>query len=62
MKYLAAIITLVAAPAWSVNKCTDAAGKVTYQAAACPQQGGKIVLHNTDHGRRQAKAVRDAGK
>lgn len=48
MKYLAAItIALVAAPAWSVNKCTDAAGKVTYQAEACPQQGGKIVLHNT---------------
>lgn len=48
MKYLAAItIALVAAPAWSVNKCTDAAGKVTYQAEACPQQGGKVVLHNT---------------
>lgn len=49
MKYLAALaITLAAAPAWAVNKCIDAAGKVTYQNEACPQQGGKIVLHNTE--------------
>lgn len=26
-----------AAPAWALNKCTDSAGKVTYQADPCPR-------------------------
>lgn len=48
MKHLVAVaIMLTAAPVWAVNKCTDAAGKVTYQDETCPQQGGKIELHNT---------------
>jgi hypothetical protein len=32
----------VAAPAWALNKCTDAAGKVTYQDRPCPTTGVKI--------------------
>ena len=30
------IAALLVAPAWAVNKCTGADGKVTYQDAACP--------------------------
>ncbi|MFZ3125872.1 MAG: DUF4124 domain-containing protein [Acidovorax sp.] len=48
MKYLAAIVfTIFAVPAWAVNKCVDAAGKVSYQNEPCPQQSEKVKLHNT---------------
>lgn len=32
------------APVWAVNKCVDAAGKVSFQDAACPGQGEKIEV------------------
>lgn len=45
MKYLFILaLTLAASPSWAVNKCTDAAGKVSYQEAACPHQGQKLDL------------------
>lgn len=30
------------APAWAVNKCTDAAGKVSFQDAPCPGRGEQV--------------------
>lgn len=39
-------------PAWPINKCTDATGKVTYQEKTCPpaDQGEEIKIHdNTSH-------------
>ena len=32
------------APAWAINKCTDADGKVSFQDASCPGQGEKIEV------------------
>ncbi|WP_454706615.1 DUF4124 domain-containing protein [Delftia acidovorans] len=32
------------APAWGINKCTDSNGKVSFQDAPCPGQGGKIEV------------------
>lgn len=35
--FAAALVAFFGAtPAWALNKCTDAAGRVTYQAEACP--------------------------
>lgn len=36
LRVLAVLVVWVCAPAWAVNKCTGADGKVTYQQAACP--------------------------
>lgn len=47
-------LALTVSPALAVNKCVDAAGKVSYQEAACPHQGQKLELPatagNTDRG------------
>lgn len=40
-------LALAAGPAQAVNKCVDAAGKVSYQEAACPHQGQKLELPAT---------------
>lgn len=47
---------LMAAPAWSVNKCTDPSGKVTFQDAPCTSEKSetvRILQHGT-----QPQAVR----
>lgn len=31
-------------PAWAINKCTDAQGKVSFQEAPCPGEGGEIEV------------------
>jgi len=38
------------APAWAINKCTDAQGKVTFQDAACPGEGEKIEVRPSIQG------------
>lgn len=41
--YAACILVLgLVAPAWAVNKCTDANGKVSFQDAPCVGEGEKI--------------------
>lgn len=37
-----ALLLAFVAPAWAVNKCTDANGKVSFQDAPCVGEGGKI--------------------
>lgn len=32
------------APAWAINKCTDADGKVSFQDGPCPGQGEKVEV------------------
>lgn len=41
---LATVLLLVAAPAWAINKCTNANGKVSFQDAPCAGQGEKIEV------------------
>ena len=38
------------APAWAINKCTDANGKVSFQDAACMGDGEKIEVRPTTQG------------
>lgn len=44
IRYAAAVAVALAfgAPAWAINKCTDATGKVSFQDAPCMGQGEKI--------------------
>nr|WP_315206427.1 DUF4124 domain-containing protein [uncultured Albidiferax sp.] len=45
MKALWCVVALVAcAPAWAINKCTGADGKVVFQDAACEGRGEKMVV------------------
>lgn len=41
----AALLALVCAPAWAVNKCTTPDGQVTYQTQACPFVAKGEVLY-----------------
>jgi hypothetical protein len=46
-RYWKVIVVLAAmgvAPAWAVNKCTGADGKVSYQEAPCAGQGGELKI------------------
>lgn len=36
------LLLVVLAPAWAINKCTDANGKVSFQDAPCVGQGEKV--------------------
>lgn len=36
---------LAAGPGWTINKCTDARGKVAFQDAPCAGKGEKIEVH-----------------
>lgn len=45
IRYAACALALgFLAPAWAINKCTDADGKVSFQDASCPGQGEKIEV------------------
>lgn len=47
MKHLliaAALLTVLCAPAWAVNKCTGADGKVVYQDAPCAGKGEVLIV------------------
>ena len=37
-------------PAWAINKCTDAKGKVSFQDAPCVGEGEKIDVRPTTRG------------
>ena len=37
-------------PAWAINKCTDANGKVSFQDAPCVGEGEKIDVRPTTRG------------
>ena len=45
----AAACALLSLPAWAANRCTDAAGKVTYQDTACPNVAttGQVDISDT---------------
>ena len=40
----AAVLAVLIAPAWAVNKCTGADGKVAFQDAPCSGKGGQISV------------------
>lgn len=40
----AAALVAAASPAWSINKCVGADGKVSFQEQACPGKGGAIEV------------------
>jgi len=45
IRYAACAVALgFLAPAWAINKCTDADGKVSFQDAACAGQGEKLEV------------------
>ena len=45
LRYAACILALGQVfPAWAINKCTDAQGKVSFQEAPCPGEGGTIEV------------------
>jgi hypothetical protein len=45
LRYAACILALgLVPPAWAINKCTDAQGKVSFQEAPCPGEGEKIEV------------------
>lgn len=51
IRYAACALALgFLAPAWAINKCTDANGKVSFQDAPCPGQGEKIEVKPTTQG------------
>lgn len=41
---IAAALVAAASPAWSINKCVGADGKVSFQEQACPGKGGAIEV------------------
>jgi hypothetical protein len=45
-----ALVLAWLAPAWAINKCTDASGKVSFQDAPCTGQGEKITVRPTTQG------------
>lgn len=59
MKFrLLLIATLLAAsPAWAINKCTGADGKVAFQDAPCAGKGEKIEVHPASGPARAAAPV-----
>ena len=45
LRYAACFLALgLVLPAWAINKCTDAQGKVSFQDAPCPGEGEKIEV------------------
>jgi hypothetical protein len=50
------------APAWAINKCTDAHGKVSFQDAPCEGQGEKIEVRPALEGATPIKAPPSALK
>lgn len=50
LKVLAMAAAFAAAPAWAVNKCTTADGKVSYQEQPCAGQGEKIDARPSSSG------------
>lgn len=44
---LCAVALFLCAPAWAINKCTGADGKVVFQDAACEGRGEKMVVRST---------------
>ena len=45
IRYALCALTLgCLSPAWAINKCTDAQGKVSFQEAPCPGEGEKIEV------------------
>ena len=45
LRYAACILALgLVSPAWAINKCTDAQGKVSFQEVPCPGEGEKVEL------------------
>jgi hypothetical protein len=51
IRYAACALALgFLAPAWAINKCTDAQGKVSFQDAPCAGQGEKIVVQPSVQG------------
>lgn len=43
-KLFFALAAMSVGPAWAVNKCTGADGKVSYQEAPCAGQGGELKI------------------
>ena len=55
---LFAVALLLAAPAWAINKCTGANGKVTYQEAACAStEAGETVKWTQANGSGSSKQL-----
>lgn len=54
---LFALVLGFAAPAWAINKCTDATGKVSFQDAACPGEGEKIEVRPAMEGATPAPSM-----
>lgn len=50
------------APAWAVNKCTDANGKVSFQDAPCVGEGEKIDVRPAIQGATPIRPAPSAGK
>ena len=46
-RYLLLSAALLAVPAWAVNKCTEADGKVSYQEAPCAGSGQTLNVRTT---------------
>ena len=45
LRYAACVLVLcLVPPAWAINKCTDAKGKVSFQEAPCPGEGERIEV------------------
>lgn len=57
-----ALILGFLAPAWAINKCTDADGKVSFQDAPCAGKGEKIEVRPAITGATPVQPPRSAAK
>jgi len=57
-----ALMLCFLAPAWAINKCTDANGKVSFQDAPCEGQGEKIEVRPAIEGATPIQVPRSATK
>ncbi|MBT9514217.1 MAG: DUF4124 domain-containing protein [Acidovorax sp.] len=63
IRYAACILALgFLAPAWAVNKCTDANGKVSFQDAPCVGEGEKVDVRPAIQGATPIRPAPSAGK
>ncbi|CAN7554798.1 MAG: DUF4124 domain-containing protein [Acidovorax sp.] len=63
IRYAACLLVLgLVAPAWAVNKCTDANGKVSFQDAPCVGEGEKIDVRPAIQGATPIRPAPSAGK
>jgi hypothetical protein len=63
IRYAACILALgFLAPAWAVNKCTDANGKVSFQDAPCVGEGERIDVRPAIQGATPVRPAPSAGK